>query len=80
MDEFSQPDGIPSGTEALKILNCPISLFQTCNCVLMGSPNCIIKPLQKTVNFAARLVVLAIRHTAAHTSDTRMLRIQQYQH
>ena len=29
MHEYSQPDGIPSATDALRIHSCPISLFQT---------------------------------------------------
>ena len=32
------------------------------NCLLMGTPNCVIQPLQKIQNFAARLVLLAPRH------------------
>ena len=33
-----------------------------CNCLLMGTPNSVIQPLQKIQNFAARLVLLAPRH------------------
>ena len=33
-----------------------------CNCFLMGTPNSVIQPLQKILNFAARLVLLAPRH------------------
>ena len=32
------------------------------NCLLMGTPNSVIQPLQKIQNFAARLVLLAPRH------------------
>jgi len=32
------------------------------DCLLMGTPNYIIQPLQKIQNFAARLVLLAPRH------------------
>ena len=32
------------------------------NCLLMGTPNSVIQPLQKTQNFAARLVLLAPCH------------------
>ena len=31
-------------------------------CLLMGTPNSVIQPLQKIQNFAARLVLLAPRH------------------
>ena len=33
-----------------------------CNCLLMGTPNSVIQPLQKIQNFAARLVLLAPHH------------------
>ena len=33
-----------------------------CNCPLMGTPNSVIQPLQKILNFAVRLVLLAPRH------------------
>ena len=33
-----------------------------CNCLLMGTPNFVIEPLQKIQNFVARLVLLAPRH------------------
>ena len=33
-----------------------------CNCLLMGTPNSIIQPLQQIQNFAARRVLLAPRH------------------
>ena len=33
-----------------------------CNCLLMGTPDSVIQPLQKIHNFAARLVLLAPRH------------------
>ena len=33
-----------------------------CNCLLMGTPNSVIQPLQKIQNFAARLVLLAPCH------------------
>ena len=32
------------------------------DCLLMGTPNSVIQPLQKIQNFAARLVLLASRH------------------
>ena len=108
-----------------------LSRLDYCNCLLMGTPNSVIQPLQKIIqNFAARLVLLALRHhhstslleklhwlpilervkyqvvcmhfsaingsgpayisellhvyspspTLRSSSDTRMLRIQQYKH
>ena len=33
-----------------------------CNCLFMGTPNSVIRPLQKILNFAARLVLLAPCH------------------
>ena len=38
------------------------SRLDYCNCLLMGTPNSVIQPLQKIQNFAARLVLLAPRH------------------
>jgi len=39
-----------------------LSLLDYCNCLLMGTPNSVIQPLQKIQNFAARLVLLAPLH------------------
>ena len=39
-----------------------LSWLDYCNCLLMGTPNSVIQPLQKIQNFAARLVLLAPRH------------------
>ena len=39
-----------------------LSRLDYCNCLLMGTPNSVIQPLQKILNFAARLVLLAPRH------------------
>ena len=39
-----------------------LSRLDYCNCLLMGTPNSVIKPLQKILNFAARLVFLEPRH------------------
>ena len=39
-----------------------LSRLDYCNCLLMGTPNSVIQPLQKIQNFAARLVLLASRH------------------
>ena len=38
------------------------SRLDYCNCLLMGTPNSVIQPLQKIQNSAARLVLLAPRH------------------
>ena len=39
-----------------------LSQLDYCNCLLMGTPNSVVQPLQKIQNFAARLVLLAPRH------------------
>ena len=39
-----------------------LSQLTYCNCLLMGTPNSVIQPLQKIQNFAARLVLLAPCH------------------
>ena len=39
-----------------------LSRLDYCNCLLMGTPNSVIQPLQKIQNFATRLVLLAPRH------------------
>ena len=39
-----------------------LSRLDYCNCLLMGTPNSVIQPLQKIHNFAARLVFFAPRH------------------
>ena len=39
-----------------------LSRLDYCNCLLMGTPNSVIQPLQKIQNFAARLALLAPRH------------------
>ena len=39
-----------------------LSRLVYCNRLLMGTPNSVIQPLQKILNFAARLVLLAPRH------------------
>ena len=36
-----------------------LSQLNYCNCLLMGTPDSVIQPLQKIQNFAARLVLLA---------------------
>ena len=44
------------------VTSCILSRLDYCNCLLMGTPNSVIQPLQKIQNFAARLVLLASRH------------------
>ena len=44
------------------IISYVLSLLDYCNCLLKGTPNSVIHPLQKIQNFAARLVLLAPRH------------------
>ena len=39
-----------------------LSRLDYCNCILMGTPNSVIQPLQKIQNFAVRLVLLAPCH------------------
>ena len=39
-----------------------LSRLDYCNCLLMGTPNSVIQPLQKIQNFAARLVLLPPSH------------------
>ena len=39
-----------------------LSCLDYCNCLLMGTPNSVIQPLQKIQNFAARLVLLVPHH------------------
>ena len=39
-----------------------LSRLDYCNCLLMGTLNSVIQPLQKIQNFAARLVLLAPHH------------------
>ena len=39
-----------------------LSRLDYCNCLLMGTPNSVIQPLQKVQNYAARLILMAPRH------------------
>ena len=39
-----------------------LSRLDYCNCLLVGTPNSVILPLQKIQNFAARLFLLAPHH------------------
>ena len=38
-----------------------LSRLDYCKCLLMGTPNSVIQPLQKILNFAERLVLLELR-------------------
>ena len=44
------------------VTSCIISQVDYCNCLLMGTPNSVIHPLQTIQNFAARLILLAPHH------------------
>ena len=41
---------------------CILSRLDYCKCLLMGTPNSVIQPLQKIQNFAASLILLVPRH------------------
>ena len=43
-----------------------------CNCLLMGTPNSVIQPLQKIQSFAARLVLLAPHHHHSSLGKTAL--------
>ena len=43
------------------VISCTLSRLGCCNCLLMGTPNSVIQPLQKIQNFAARLVLFVPR-------------------
>ena len=45
-----------------RLLSYILSQLDYCNCLLMGTPNSFIQPVQKIQNFAARLVLLAPHH------------------
>ena len=44
------------------VTSCILSRLDYCNCLLMGTRNSVIQPLQKIQNFAARLVLLTPHH------------------
>ena len=50
--------------DATKTLVTPyiLSRLDYCNCILMGTPNSVIQPLQKIQNLVTRLVLLALCH------------------
>ena len=49
-------------TEDAAKTSCILSRSDCCNCLLMDTSNSVLQPLQKILNFAARLVLLAPRH------------------
>ena len=51
-----------------------LSWLDYCNCLLVGTPNSVIQPLQKIQSFAARLVLLAPRH---HHSTSLLEKLRQ---
>ena len=52
---------IEDATKTL-VTSCILSRPDYCNCLLVGTANSVIQPLQKIQNFAAKLVLLAPRH------------------
>ena len=57
-----QSAGFSLKTQPTLVTSYILSRLDYCNCLLMGTPNSVIQPLQKILNFAARLVLLAPRH------------------
>ena len=53
---------IQGNTAVYGVTSYILSHLHYCNCLLMGTPNSVIQPLQKIQNFAARLVLLAPHH------------------
>ena len=53
-----------------------LSRLDYCNCLLMGTPNSVIQPLQKIQNCAARLVLLAPCHH--HSTPTLHMKMNRY--
>ena len=49
-------------TTKTPVISYILSRLDYCNCLLMGTSNCVIQSLQKIQNFAARLVLLAPCH------------------
>ena len=60
--EFKRISSIPrfltEDTTKTLVTSYILSRLDCCNCLLMGTPNSVIQPLQKIQNFAARLVLL----------------------
>ena len=44
------------------VTSCVLSRLDYCNSLLMGTPNCVIQPIQIVQNIAARLILRAPRH------------------
>ena len=53
---------LPSLMQKTLVTSYILSRLDYCNCLLMGTPNSVIQPLQKIQNFDARLVLLAPSH------------------
>ena len=57
-----QSAGFSLKTQPRLVTSDILAWFDYCNCLLMGTPNSVIEPLQKIKQIAARLVLLAPRH------------------
>ena len=62
LNALVQSAGFSLKTQPRLVTSYILSRRDYCNCLLMGTPNSVIQPLQKIQNFAARLVLLAPRH------------------
>ena len=61
LNALVQSAGFSLKTQPRLVTSYILSRLDYCNCLLMGTPNSVIQPLQKIQNFAARLVLLAPR-------------------
>ena len=62
LNALVQSAGFSLKTQTTLVTSYILSRLDYFNCLLMGTPNSVIQPLQKIQNFAARLVLLAPRH------------------
>ena len=70
---------MPSALQQDLLLPVIPSWLAFCNCLLMGTPgNSVIQPLQKIQNFAARLILLAPRHSTPLLEKLRWLPILEH--